>query len=177
MSGKAYFISGIDINCGKSYITNLLASQLEKKVVTTKLPATSDNKPIDLASIDEQFNELLQKNDIMLIESTGGLMDPIDTYYFNLDYIKSNLIPLLLISSSRANSINQTLLNIELCKHYSVYLHAIIYNELPDSDPVIAKNNYEYLQKYLQETMPEVQLIHSNTLAKENEMSTFVKSL
>ena len=43
MIGREYFISGIDTNCGKTYITGLLALKLlheKKQVITTKLVQT-----------------------------------------------------------------------------------------------------------------------------------------
>jgi dethiobiotin synthetase len=222
---RAYFISGIDTNCGKTYITGLLAYQLQKagrKIITSKpiqtgctgisedilehrrlmeidilpedeafltcpyvfsypasphLAAEIDGKTVDIEKINESSNKLLENYDLVLMEGAGGLMVPFSTYYFTLDYIKEQMLPLILVSSSKLGSINQTLMSIELCKQYGVYIHSIIFNQFPDSDPIIAKGSFEYFKKYLEETLPEVPLIHSDVLGKNKEICTFVTTL
>jgi len=222
---KAYFISGIDTDCGKTYITGLLAYQLKKagrKVITSKLIQTGctdisddikehrrlmeiellpediagqtcpyvftfpasphlaaeiDGKIVEIEKINKASNELFNNYDIVLMEGAGGLMVPITTYYLTLDYIKEHMLPLILVSSSQLGSINHTLMSIEICKQYGVYLHAVIFNQFPDANPIIAQNSFNYLQMYLQETLPEVPLIHSNNLSKDQKICTFVERL
>ncbi|MBN1462511.1 MAG: ATP-dependent dethiobiotin synthetase BioD [Paludibacteraceae bacterium] len=222
---RAYFISGIDTDCGKTYITGLLGYQLQKagkKVITSKLIQTGcigisddikehrrimeidilpedtagltcpyvfsfpasphlsaelDGKTVDLEEINKASNQLLENYDILLMEGAGGLMVPLNTYYLTLDYIRDQMLPLILVCSSKLGSINQTLMSIEMCKKYSVYIHGIIYNRLPDTHPIIAEDSFQYIQKYLNETMPEVPLIHSDSLGKNIEITNFVDQL
>lgn len=222
---KAYFISGIDTDCGKTYITGLLAYQLQKagkKVITSKLVQTGcigisddikehrrimeidilpedttgltcpyvfsfpasphlaaelDEKTIDLQLINDSSNKLLENYDILLLEGAGGLMVPLRTYYLTIDYIRDQMLPLILVCSSKLGSINQALMSIEMCKKYSVYIHGIIYNRLPDTHPIIAEDSFKYLQKYLNETMPEVPLIHSDKININQIVCSFVSNL
>jgi dethiobiotin synthetase len=222
---RAYFISGIDTDCGKTYITGLLAYQLQKagrKIITSKiiqtgcreqsddilehrrimeidllpedksgltcpyiftfpasphLAAEIDGKTIDIQQINNSSNQLLNNYDILLMEGAGGLMVPISTYYMMLDYIRDQMLPLILVCSSKLGSLNHALMSIEMCKHYGVYIQGIIYNEFPNSNPIIAKDSFNYLQKYLHETLPEVPLIHSKELDKNQIVCTFVENL
>lgn len=222
---KAYFISGIDTDCGKTHITGLLGYHLQKagkKVITSKLIQTGcigisddikehrsimeidilpedtngltcpyvfsfpasphlaaklDGKTVDIEQINKASNQLLENYDILLMEGAGGLMVPLSTYYLTIDYIRDQMLPLILVCSSKLGSINQALMSIEMCKKYSVYIHGIIYNRLPDTHPIIAEDSFKYLQKYLNETMPEVSLIHSDEIGKDIEICNFVKLL
>lgn len=222
---RAYFISGIDTDCGKTYITGLLAYHLQKagrKVITSKfiqtgckeqsddilehrrimeidllpedkagltcpyififpasphLAAQLDGKTIDVQQINNSSNQLLNNYDIVLMEGAGGLMVPISSYYLTIDYIKDQKLPLILVCSSKLGSLNQALMSIEMCKKYSLYIHGIIYNRLPDTHPIIAEDSYNYLQKYLNETMPEVPLIHSDKINKNHKVCSFVSNL
>ncbi len=217
MTSKEYFISGIDTDCGKTYITGLLAFHLKKtgkNFITTKLVQTGckgisedilthrkmsetdilpedrsgetcpfvytfpasphlasqiDKKTIDLKLIRQTTDSLLQQYDICLTEGAGGLMVPITDSYFTIDYIREHKLPLILVTSSKLGSINHTLLSLELCKQHNVNLHALIYNEFPNSDPFIAKDSFKYFKKYLEGNFPETVLIHSKELDRKEE--------
>lgn len=210
MSGREYFISGIDTGCGKTYITGLLAKHLlknHKKVITTKLIQTGnesisedikehrklmgvdyfpedrnfetcpyvlhypasphlaaglENKIINITKIRQHLTKLLRRYDIVLSEGAGGLMVPISQNYLITDYLKKYNIPLILISSSKLGSINHTLLSIQACISLKLNLHTIIYNELPQSDKIIAEDTFQYLKEYLKLNLPKVKILHTD---------------
>lgn len=195
--GKQYFISGIDTDCGKTYVTGHLAKALSvqgHRIITTKLVQTgcigisediiehrrimgielleedkklrtcpvvlpypasphlaAEKNPIDISTIQKEFESLTQEYDIVLTEGAGGLRVPITQDYLITDYIKAYKLPVILVSSSKLGSINHTLLSIDYCLQNGIDIHAVYYNELPDCDMVISQDSYEYFQKYCEE--------------------------
>lgn len=218
MEKKEYFISGIDTDCGKTYITGLLSYHLKKygsKIISSKLVQTGcvgisediiehrrimeseilaedksgltcpfvysfpasphlsaqiDKKPINFDIIRESINKLFNNYDIVLAEGAGGLMVPITENYFTINYIKDNLLPVILVSSSKLGSINHTIMSIELCIQHKITLHTIIYNKMPNDDAVIANDSFVFLKSYLKKKMPNVNLIHSDELVKSSKI-------
>lgn len=222
MKGREFFISGIDTDCGKTYITGLLAYHLKKSqvnVLTTKLVQTGcqgvsedilehrrmmeneilpedengstcpfvysfpasphlsaqiDNKPIDFELIRKSTDQLLERYEMILTEGAGGLMVPISENYFTIDYVREHRLPLILVASSKLGSLNHTLMSIQLCLQHGINLHTLIYNKLPAHNPVIAKDSYEYIEKYLKRNSPSTKLIHGDALDKRAEMDASV---
>ncbi|GMT44851.1 MAG: ATP-dependent dethiobiotin synthetase BioD [bacterium] len=219
MKGIEYCVSGIDTDCGKTYITGLLAYHLKKagvKIITSKLVQTGcqgisedilehrrimeseilpedksgltcpyvfsypasphlsakiDNKPIDTSIIRKSTERLLNNYDIVLTEGAGGLMVPVTSSYFTIDYIKEHALPLILVSSAKLGSINHTLMSIELCLHHNINLHTFVYNKMPNDDPVIANDSFAFFKDYLKIKFPDVHLVHSDLLDKKSEMT------
>jgi len=220
MKGTEFFISGIDTDCGKTYITSLLAYHLKKtgvKIITSKLSQTGcqgisedilehrrimeselfpedksgltcpyvlsypasphlaakiDDHLIDPKVIRNATEKLLNNYDITLAEGVGGLMVPISEDYLVIDYIQEYKLPLVLISSSKLGSINHSLLSLELCRHRNLNLRAFIYNQMPDSDPVIAKDSYTYFKDYLLKEFTDTAIVHSESLDKGSKMTS-----
>ncbi|MBL4745000.1 MAG: ATP-dependent dethiobiotin synthetase BioD [Flavobacteriaceae bacterium] len=212
MNKNEYFISGIDTDCGKTYITGLLAKQLENsgvQVITSKLVQTGcvgvsediiehrrlmemdllpedidgttcpfvftfpasphlateiDKRSIDFEVIRTAQKELCANYELVLAEGAGGLMVPITENYLTIDYIKEYNLPLILVSSSKLGSINHTLLSIDLCLQRGVYLHTVIYNQMPGDDIIIARESFGYFKRYLDKYSPSTQLLHGDNL-------------
>jgi dethiobiotin synthetase len=195
------FVTGIDTNIGKSYVTGYLAKdfasegqkvitqkfiqtgdtdisediKIHRKIMGTKLlpedingttcpvtlsyPASPhlaaqiDNVQIDLEKIKDSTAKLKKKYDIILIEGAGGIMTPITMNYTTLDYIKSQNLPVLVVTSPRLGSINHTLLTLEICRSNDIEIFAIAYNQFNVEDDVICKDTENYLKKYLEKNL------------------------
>lgn len=209
---RKYFISGIDTDCGKTFITGKLAFELlqaGKKVITHKIVQTGckgisddivehrklmqiplmeedkqlitcpeiysypasphfaakiDNRVFNKEKVLKTIGQLTNKYELQLIEGVGGLMVPLTTHFTVLDFIKENDYPLLLVCSSQLGSINHSLMSIEICRQYDINLKAIIYNQFPQHDTKIAQNSFEFLEKYLNEILPNCRFVHSSCL-------------
>lgn len=82
---------------------------------TFRLPAAPfcASSFIDLNVIQSKYEELSQLCDIMLVEGAGGLMVPILQDYFVIDLAKDLDANILLVTSSRLGTINDTMLSLE----------------------------------------------------------------
>ncbi|MDA3882259.1 MAG: dethiobiotin synthase [Bacteroidales bacterium] len=210
-----FYISGIDTDCGKTYITGLLARNFVQqgyKTITQKLVQTGCSDPIsediaehrklmNIEAVAEDYqnitcpyifsypasphfaaeiehteidNDILntstetlsKKYSVILVEGAGGLCVPLTHSGLFIDYIAEHRHPVLLVCSSKLGSINHSILSLEICKQKNIQLHTVIYNFLPDSDPKIAQNSFEFIQSYLQQHFPETEMITS--IALEN---------
>lgn len=133
------------------------------------LAAIIDKTPLDLATVRKLSDHLLQNYELMLTEGAGGLMVPLSNQYLTIDYIGEHALPLILVCSSKLGSLNHCLLSINLCLHLNINLHAIVYNQLPHHDELIADDSFQFIKDYLDKKCPLVQLIHSQKLCKESE--------
>ena len=78
------------------------------------------DRTIKIDNIIQKYRELKKKCDLLLIEGAGGLMVPILKNYFMIDLAKELKSNILLITSSKLGSINDTLLSINLLKEYKI---------------------------------------------------------
>ena len=173
---QAYFISGIDTDAGKSYVTGYLAARMMKdgkKVITQKFIQTGNtgfSEDIDLhrklmgtGMLPEDLDHttapvifsypasarLKELYDIVLIEGAGGLMVPVTDDFFTIDYVSSRRLPLMLVTNGVLGSINHTVLSLEAVKARGIELVALLYNEHFDTDKVIAEDTKGFLRRYL----------------------------
>ena len=70
--------------------------------------------------IEKSTALLAEKYDCVLLEGAGGLMVPYCDDATTLDYIQSNKLPLILVTSGKLGSINHTLLSLEACRSHGV---------------------------------------------------------
>jgi dethiobiotin synthetase len=91
---------------------------------TFKLPAApfvaDVNKEIDIELILTKKAELQELCDILIIESAGGLMTPINEEYKMIDLIKTLGAKTLLVTPSKLGCINDTLLAMEALKRREI---------------------------------------------------------
>ncbi len=93
--------------------------------ITYKLPAapfvSKGKGQIDFSKIDKAFKKLSNYCDILLIESAGGLLTPIEIDYYMIDlanYFK--VTSTLLITDEKLGCINNTLLSMEALKSRNI---------------------------------------------------------
>ncbi|MFW5851779.1 MAG: dethiobiotin synthase [Bacteroidota bacterium] len=208
-----FYISGINTDCGKTYITGLLARNflLKNYSVITQKPvqtgctkniaddirahrhlmetelfpedtnnttcpyifsypasphfaAEIDNKKISFSVLAETREILQNTYSILLIEGAGGLCVPITKDVLFVDYLAEQSYPVILVCSSQLGSINHSILSLELCKQKNIQVHGIVYNFLPDSDPNIAQNSFEYITTYASKHFPDTEILTSDEL-------------
>lgn len=203
----AYFISGVDTDCGKTYVTGCLAAYLRHRgvsVITQKpvqtgcetvaddlvehrkamgvgiqqedkerrtcsylfrkpasphLAARLEGVTIDINKISDDTQYLLSKYDVVLVEGAGGLMVPLNDNCLNIEYVAQKKLPLILVASSKLGGINHALLSIEACKHRNIDLQTLVFNRMPQDDPVLADDAYEVIKKFALKQYPEMKVI------------------
>lgn len=136
------------------------------------LAAKLDHKIIDVAVLMEATQKLSQKYNVVLIEGAGGLHVPLTENILTIDYIRMMNYPVILVSSSKLGSINQTLLSIESCFNHQINLHALLYNKIPGDDSIIADDTFQTIKKIMDSTYPNAFLLETNC-KDEDILKTF----
>lgn len=134
------------------------------------LSAEIDQRSFDMGKVNESFQLLLQKYELVLTEGAGGLMVPLSNEMLVADYLKEKKQPLVLVSSSRLGSINHTLLSIDYCINNKIELAAVVFNQFPGDDKQISNSSYQFLEKYIARFCPAVMLIHGDDLQKSSSV-------
>jgi len=87
-----------------------------------KLPAApfvaKEKEKIDFEKLKKAHNKLSKHCDILLIESAGGVMTPIEDNLIMMDFAAFFKTSTLLITDDQLGCINNTLLNMQLFKSY-----------------------------------------------------------
>lgn len=113
------------------------------------LAAEIDGRPISLEKITDATRQLTSRFDCVLLEGAGGLMVPLTRSLLTIDYIAAHQYPVVLVTSGRLGSINQTLLSLEALKHRNIELYALVYNEVDSTDKLIDEDTRNYLKTWL----------------------------
>lgn len=126
---------------------------------SAQLAARLDGREIDLDVIREATARLAANHDIVLIEGAGGLMVPITDSFMAIDYVAREQLPLVLVTNGRLGSINHTLLSLEAIKARGITLHSVLYNKYFDSDPIIARDTREFIERYIRRNFPQTEVV------------------
>ncbi|TCP94815.1 dethiobiotin synthase [Cricetibacter osteomyelitidis] len=118
------------------------------------LAAKLENREISVEIMQKTTALLAEKYDYVLIEGAGGLCVPYDERHTMLDYVQSQGYPIILVTSGKLGSINHTLLSLELCKIRRIAVKAVLYNQYPQTDCLIARETENYLRNYLLREFP-----------------------
>ena len=154
---RAYFVTGIDTDAGKSIVTGVLARALSargERVITQKF--------IQTGCVGRSTEKLLQKYDTVLIEGAGGLYVPLSEAYQTIDYVAEHGLPVVLVTSPRLGSINHTLLSLEACRNRNIEVAAVAYNLYPPAPEPIVRDTRTYLKAYLADRFPAARWLEVN---------------
>ena len=134
-------------------------SYLFKTAATPQLAASVEGVEIDVEKIDRDTRFLLTRYDMVLVEGIGGLMVPLNDEYLTVDYVASRRLPMILVVSSRIGGINQALMSIETCKTHDVDLRVIVYNRVPDTEPIVADDSLVVIKKFALSLFPHINVV------------------
>lgn len=123
------------------------------------LAAAMERRTIDLSLADRATEKLLERYDTVLIEGAGGLMVPIKSDYYMIDYAAERGLPLILVTSARLGSLNHTLLSLEACRTRGVRVSLVAYNLWGANSTFITDDTRNYLVRYLKKHHPECDFI------------------
>lgn len=82
-------------------------------------------------------------NDVLLIETAGGLFTPINKHSTMLDLIKLLGLPVLVVADNRVGTINQVLMTTTVLRQYAVDIRGVILTHrfsMPDQDFILKDN-------------------------------------
>ncbi len=103
-------------------------------------------------------------DNLLVIETAGGLMSPLNDTQTNLDLILHFKLPVILVSQNYLGSINHTLLTCEVLKKHNIDVKGILFNgeETPATqDYILNYTGYKCIG-----VIPHIPL-HKDTVARE----------
>lgn len=96
------------------------------------IAASLENIPLYPARITVATQQLKLKYEMVLLETSGGIMTPLTESLLTIDYIAAQGHPVVLVTSATLESINHTLLALQAIAQRGLTLHAVIYNQYQD---------------------------------------------
>lgn len=124
------------------------------------LAARLDGRPIDFDKMECATQELSRRYDAVLLEGAGGLMVPLTTELWTIDYIADKGYPLIFVTSGKLGSINHTLLSLEAIARRGIRLHTVLYNLYPTpQDKTIQEDTLAFIRSYLEKHFPETNFL------------------
>jgi dethiobiotin synthetase len=118
------------------------------------LSSFMEKKTIKKDKIKKSFQTLKNIFDIIIIESTGGILVPLSKSLFIIDIAKELSLPVILVVNNKLGAINHTLLSIEALKKRKIQILGIIFNNVDKNcNNKILENNPLIIKKITGETI------------------------
>ena len=120
---------------------------LEQPLAPT-VAARLSNTKIDLEKIRMDFDSLCERHEYLIVEGIGGLLVPIDEYYFVVDLANEMELPLIIVCRPNLGTINHTLLTVSYAREHGLDVKGIIVNEsVENCDDVVKKTNADEIKR------------------------------
>jgi dethiobiotin synthetase len=135
--------------------------------IRLKLPAApivaNNFVPIDLAPILESFKKIKNYCDLLLIESAGGILTPINIDFYMVDFAKLFGAKTLLLCQSNLGTISTTLLHFEYLKSQKIdYVFA--FNIRDEDFSLISKPYFDKKFSNLLSIQDDLETVANNLL-------------
>lgn len=113
-----------------------LVSYAFEHAVSPHLASKTENKPINLAKIKKDFENISKDFDYILVEGAGGIVCPvnIDDKIMLIDIIKTLNLEVIIVSPAGLGSINSTVLTVEYAKSKNINIKGIILNNFDENN-------------------------------------------
>ena len=120
---------------------------LEQPLAPT-IAARLSNTRIDLEKIRMDYDSLCERHEYLIVEGIGGLLVPIDEYYFVVDLANEMELPLIIVCRPNLGTINHTLLTVSYAREHGLDVKGIIVNEsVENCDDVVKKTNADEIKR------------------------------
>lgn len=120
---------------------------LEQPLAPT-VAARLSNTKIDLEKIRMDYDSLCERHEYLIVEGIGGLLVPIDAYYFVVDLANEMELPLIIVCRPNLGTINHTLLTVSYAREHGLDVKGIIVNEsVENCDDVVKKTNADEIKR------------------------------
>jgi len=112
---------------------------LEQPLAPT-VAARLSNTKIDSDKINTAFDTLCERHEYMIVEGIGGLLVPINEYYFVVDMAEEMELPVIVVCRPTLGTINHTLLTVSYARQHGLDVKGIIINESAENGETIVKD-------------------------------------
>ena len=103
-----------------------------KEAVSPLVASQREGIPIDVNRIKSAYRCLAARNQVMLVEGTGGLLAPITRQLFSVDLALALGLPLLVVARRGLGTLNHTLLTVRWAQQTGATVIGVVFNS-PDS--------------------------------------------
>lgn len=110
--------------------------------------ARAEGSTIGLDRIFQTFDALAGRYDLIVLESAGGLLVPLNDNFLFADLLPNFLLPVLLVAPNRLGTLNHTLLSIEALRARKVPVLGVVLNQISDQPDPSATSNAESIRRY-----------------------------
>ncbi len=117
------------------------------KPLSPHLAARADGIRIDIKAIARKFNRLQRKYGAVLVEGAGGIMAPLSARKTFLDVAAELDLPVLVVTTARLGTLNQTLLTISACRERGLRVAGLVINRIPTKPDEAEKSNLSELAR------------------------------
>ena len=110
--------------------------------------ARLSNTRIDMDKIHAAFEMLNERHDFLIVEGIGGLLVPLDEYYFVVDMASEMELPLIVVSRPSLGTINHTLLTVSYAREHGLDVRGIIINDSAGTcDNMVMNTNIDEIKR------------------------------
>lgn len=99
------------------------------------IAAETENEYISLDTIHSDYLKIINESDCTVLDGDGGLMSPLAPSVQTVDMIKRLQVPVLLVTTPRENSINDTLLSVYTAQEQGIEIRGVVINNITDDCP------------------------------------------
>ena len=120
---------------------------LEQPLAPT-VAARLSNTKIDTDKINTAYDTLCERHEYMIVEGIGGLLVPINEYYFVVDMAEEMELPLIVVCRPTLGTINHTLLTVSYARQHGLDVKGIIINEsIENCDTIVKDTNTDEIKR------------------------------
>jgi len=126
-SDSEKILNALNLKINKNNLDEISPWRFKKPISPNFITQISQDKIIEFCK--KNIEKSKKKNQILLIESAGGVMTPINDNFTFLDLASVLKLPILLVTSNYLGAISHTLCCLESIKNKNLKISKIIVNE------------------------------------------------
>ena len=123
-------------------------SYLFKENTSPLLAAAMENKIIDKNEIIADFKKVKGVNECLLVDGVNGLSSPLGKDFLEEDIVKSFDIPLLMVVSAKAQTVNNAIMTINHADEVGIKVRGVILSNYPENTEDM---NIKFLPRFIEE--------------------------
>lgn len=126
---------------------NFYCSYPLKYSLSPHLSCKKTNTKIDVSKIINQYKNLENKFENIIVEGAGGIFTPInENNYFIYNLIKDLNLNTVVVTSTKIGTINHTILTLNHLKQTNIRISGIVFNKFKNT--YYEKNNIDFIKNY-----------------------------
>ena len=138
---------------GINHVSNM---SNDRQVYSFKTPASPhlaakiENESIQSQALMNATNRLKATHDMVLVETSGGILVPLNETETTADVISDMQLPTIIVIPNKLGTINHSLLTIHYLKQRNVNILGFILNQMESGESIIHEDNPKTIQQFSQ---------------------------